>query len=145
MNWKIPTYNYINLFLWFKINFSRNWECFQIKAVLWNMCEIFTMDRYISKSYTTTKNTIARQYTGRRQLLCQLLLVTISGENDTKAMDSLFFSFARTWLLILGISTVIHLGETRNSRKLREKWQTRAFRPVMAKSVQFSKIAKNRT
>ena len=55
-----------------------------MKAVLWNMCEIFIMDRYISKSYTTTKNTIARQ-------LGQLLLVTISGENDTKAVDSVFF------------------------------------------------------
>ena len=94
-----------------------------MKAVLWNMCEIFIMDRYISKRYTTTKNTIARQYTERRQLLCQLLLEIISGENDTKAVDSVFFSFARTWLLKLGISTVIHLRETRNSRKLREKWR----------------------
>ena len=57
-----------------------------MKAVLRNMCEIFIMDRYISKSYTTTKNTIARQ-------LGQLLLVTISGENDTKAVDSVFFFF----------------------------------------------------
>ena len=32
------------------------------------------MNRYISKSYTTSKNTIDRQYTERRQLQCQLLL-----------------------------------------------------------------------
>ena len=56
----------------------------------------FIMDRYISKSYTSTKNTIARQYTERRQLLCQLLLVIISGENDTKAVDSIFFFLLRT-------------------------------------------------
>jgi len=53
------------------------------------------MDRYISKSYTTTKNTIARQYTERRQLLWQILLVIISGENDTKKMDSVLFFLLR--------------------------------------------------
>ena len=39
------------------------------------------MNRYISKSYTTSKNTIDRQYTERGQLQCQLLLVVsiISG------------------------------------------------------------------
>ena len=104
----------MNLFLWFRINFSWNWECFQMKAVLWNMCEIFIMDRYISKRYTTTKNTIARQYTERRQLLCQLLLVIISGENDTKAVDRVCFFFC---------AYLATQRETRNSRKLREKWR----------------------
>ena len=33
------------------------------------------MNRYISKSYATSKNTIDRQYTERGQLWCQLLLV----------------------------------------------------------------------
>ena len=33
------------------------------------------MNRYISKSYTTSKNTIDRQYKERGQLQCQLLLV----------------------------------------------------------------------
>ena len=33
------------------------------------------MNRYMSKSYTTTKNTIDLQYTERGQLRCQLLLV----------------------------------------------------------------------
>ena len=33
------------------------------------------MNRYISKSYTTKKNTIYRQYAERGQLQCQLLLV----------------------------------------------------------------------
>ena len=33
------------------------------------------MNRYISKSYTTSKNIIDRQYTERGQLQCQLLLV----------------------------------------------------------------------
>ena len=37
--------------------------------------KIFIMNRYISKSYTTTKNTIDLQYTERGQLRCQLLLV----------------------------------------------------------------------
>ena len=33
------------------------------------------MNRYISKSYTTSKNTTDRQHTERGQLYCQLLLV----------------------------------------------------------------------
>ena len=37
--------------------------------------ESSVMNRYISKSYTTSKNTIGRQYTERGQLWCQLLLV----------------------------------------------------------------------
>ena len=39
--------------------------------------KIFIMNRYtcISKSYTTTKNTIDRQYTKRGKLQCQLLLI----------------------------------------------------------------------
>ena len=35
------------------------------------------MNRYISKSYTTSKKTIDRQYTERGQLKCQLLLVLL--------------------------------------------------------------------
>ena len=35
------------------------------------------MNRYVSNSYTTTKNTIDRQHTERGQLYCQLLLVTL--------------------------------------------------------------------
>ena len=53
----------------------------------------YVRNLYISKSNdnTTTKNTIARQYTERRQLLCQLLLVIISGENDTQWIAFFFF------------------------------------------------------
>ena len=39
--------------------------------------KVFIMNRYISKSYTTSKNTVERQYTERGQLECQLLLVLI--------------------------------------------------------------------
>ena len=80
----------LNRFLWFGINYSRNWECFDQSCV--NRPEsvhgslrflflshllygIFIMNRYMSKSYTTTKNTIDLQYTERGQLRCQLLLV----------------------------------------------------------------------
>ena len=79
----------LNLFLWFRINYSRNWECFDQSCVnrpetvhgtlrflylshllygIW--VKIFPMNRYISKSYTTS-----RQYTEQGQLQCQLLLV----------------------------------------------------------------------
>ena len=53
----------------------------------------YVRNLYISKSNdnTTTKSTIARQYTERRQLLCQLLLVIISGENDTQWIAFFFF------------------------------------------------------
>ena len=53
----------------------------------------YVRNLYISKSNdnTATKNTIARQYTERRQLLCQLLLVIISGENDTQWIAFFFF------------------------------------------------------
>ena len=74
----------LNLFLWVTINYSRNWECFDqswanrtetvhgtlrclyVSHLLYGICaNIFIMNRYISKSYTTSKNTIDRQYTGR--------------------------------------------------------------------------------
>ena len=72
----------LNLFLWFRITTSRNGECFDQSCVnrtesvhetfrflylshplyrIW--VKIFIMNRYISKSYTTSKNTIDRQYT----------------------------------------------------------------------------------
>ena len=87
--------------LWFKINYSRNWECFDQSCVnllcqsstetvhgtlgvlylfhlLYGICvKIFITNRYISKSYTTNKNTIDRQYSERGQLQCQLLLVKL--------------------------------------------------------------------
>ena len=69
----------INLFLWFRINYSRNWECFDQSCVnraetvhgtlrflylshlLYGICvKFFIMNRYISKSYTRSKNTIYR-------------------------------------------------------------------------------------
>ena len=74
-------------FLWFRINYSRNLECFDqsyvnrpetvhgtlrflyLSHLLYGICvKIFIMNRYISKSYTTSKNTIDRQYTERGQL-----------------------------------------------------------------------------
>ena len=57
----------------------------------------YVRNLYISKSNdnTTTKNTIARQYTERRQLLCQLLLVIIMGENDTQWIAFFFLLRAR--------------------------------------------------
>ena len=49
-----------------------------LSHLLYGICvNIFIMNRYISKSYTTSKNTIDRQYTERGQLWCQLLLVII--------------------------------------------------------------------
>ena len=70
-------------------NYSRNWECFDqscvnrtesvhetlrlfpvdLSRLLYGICvNIFIMNRYISKSYTTSKNTIDRQHTEREQL-----------------------------------------------------------------------------
>ena len=67
--------------------YCRNWKCFDQSCVnrtesvhgtlaflflshlLYGICEkIFIMTRYISKSYTTIKNTIELQYTERGQL-----------------------------------------------------------------------------
>ena len=75
---------WLNLFLWFRINYSWNWECFDQSCVnrtetvhgtlrflylshpLYGICvKIFIMNRYISKSYTATKNTVDLQYTER--------------------------------------------------------------------------------
>ena len=49
-----------------------------ISPIVWNMCENLhyessVVNRYISKSYTTSKNSI-----GRGQLWCQLLLVIVT-------------------------------------------------------------------
>ena len=52
-------------------------SCF-FSYLLYGICvKIFIMNRCtcISKSYTTTKNTIDRQYTKRGKLQCQLLLI----------------------------------------------------------------------
>ena len=52
-------------------------SCFY-SYLLYGICvKIFIVNRYtcISKSYTTTKNTIDRQYTKRGKLQCQLLLI----------------------------------------------------------------------
>ena len=47
-----------------------------ISHLLYGLCaKIFIMNQYISKSYTTSKNTIEQLYTERGQLQCQLLLV----------------------------------------------------------------------
>ena len=54
-------------------------SCFY-SYLLYGICvKIFIVNRYtcISKSYTTTKNTIDRQYTERGKLWCQLLLVVL--------------------------------------------------------------------
>ena len=53
--------------------------------------KIFWINRYISKSYTTSKNTIDLQFTERGQLWCQLLLVYISLSQVT--IQSVFFYF----------------------------------------------------
>ena len=72
----------LTLFLLFRINYSRNWECFDqsyvnrtetvhwtlrflyLSNLLYGICvKIFIINGYISKSYTTTKNAIDRQYT----------------------------------------------------------------------------------
>ena len=49
----------------------------------------FIMNRYISKSFTTTKNTIDQQYTERRPMWCQLLLVSCRGRISSvgRALD----------------------------------------------------------
>ena len=48
-----------------------------ISPIVWNMCENLhhESDGYIWKSYSTSKNTIDRQYTERGQPKCQLSLV----------------------------------------------------------------------
>ena len=70
---------WLNIFLWFRINYSRNWECLDqccvsrtetvhgtlrllyLSHLLYGICvKIFNMNRYISKSYTKSKNTIDR-------------------------------------------------------------------------------------
>ena len=53
------------------------------------------MNRYISKNYTTSKNTIDRQYTERGQLQCQLLLV-IYTLSDLGDLSNLIGSLSRT-------------------------------------------------
>ena len=52
--------------------------------------KIFNMNRYISKSYPTTKAAINRQHTERGQLKCQLLLVRASivyGEQHSRKLS----------------------------------------------------------
>ena len=82
----------LNLFLWFRINYFRNWECFDQSCenrtesvhrtlrflfsshLLYRICvKVFIMNWYISKSYTTTKNGFGRQYTEQRQLYSGML------------------------------------------------------------------------
>ena len=48
--------------------------------------KIFILNRYISKSYTTSKNTIDQQYTERGQLRCQLLLVCIIKSREKRTL-----------------------------------------------------------
>ena len=51
-------------------------SCIYLTYCMEYICvKIFIMNRYISKSYTTSKNIIDQQYTERGQLQCQLLLV----------------------------------------------------------------------
>ena len=82
----------LNLFIWFRINYSRNWECFDQSCgnrtesvhrtlrflfsshLLYRICvKVFIMNWCISKSYTTTKNGFGRQYTERGQLYSGML------------------------------------------------------------------------
>ena len=82
---KIPNSN-SNIFLWFRINCSRNWEYFDqscvnrtesvhgtlrfpvfISLFVWNICEISFMNRYIWKS-NNEQDTIDWRYTERGQL-----------------------------------------------------------------------------
>ena len=79
----------LNLFLLFRINYSRNWECFDQSCVnqteivhgtlrflylshlFYGICvKMFIMNHYISKSYSnaTSKDNIDWQYTERGQL-----------------------------------------------------------------------------
>ena len=81
----------VNLFLWFRIYYSLNWECFDQSCVNWTETvhgtlhflylshllyeihvKIFIMNRYISKSYTTSKNTIDQQYTDQSGGSCSV-------------------------------------------------------------------------
>ena len=48
---------------------------------------------YISKSYTTSKNAIDRQYTERGQLQCQLLLLSLFYPDMPAGSHSVFFVF----------------------------------------------------
>ena len=92
--WKTNTEKFqgSNLFLWFRINYSRKWECFDqscgnrpgavqgtlsfqfLSHLLYGICvKIFILNWYISKSYTTTKNGFGRQYTEWGQLYSGML------------------------------------------------------------------------
>ena len=47
-----------------------------ISPIVWNMCEHLHYESvYFKDGYTSSKNTIGRQYTERGQLKCQLFLV----------------------------------------------------------------------
>ena len=63
-----------------------------LSHLLYGMCvKIFIVNRHISKSYTTSKNTIDRQYTERGQLQCQLLLVVESMNLAKNRAMQIFF------------------------------------------------------
>ena len=77
----------LNLFIWFRINYSRNWECFDqscgnrtesvhgtlrflfLSHLLYRTC----VKVFIMNCYTTTKNGFGWQYTERGQLYSGML------------------------------------------------------------------------
>ena len=79
-----------------------------LSHLLYGICvNIFIINRYISKSYTTSKNTIGRQYTERGQLQCQLLLVTT------------YYDVVRLFVLILHLANG-HFGKILAFRLLKK-------------------------
>ena len=78
-----------------------------LSHLLYGICvNIFIMNRYISKSYTTSKNTIDRQHTERGQLQCQLLLVTT------------YYDVVRLFVLIMHLANG-HFGKIFDFRQLK--------------------------
>ena len=90
-------------------------SCFY-SYLLYGICvKIFIMNRYtcISKNYTTTKNTIDRQYTKRGKLQCQLLLIigitgppTIHFKFITKC-DNCYYKVRQLTIILLQSATSV--------------------------------------
>ena len=76
-----------------------------IPPILYNTRENIHMNRYISKRYTKTKDTIDWQYTEGGQLQCQLLLVEdiiFTSHSFAEERQYLHFSIIlRPWVLVL--------------------------------------------
>ena len=70
-----------------------------LSHLLYGICvKIFIMNRYISKSYTTTKNTIGRQYTERVIIVIiensELTSISSFGEINSLSLNVKYVNFS---------------------------------------------------